>query len=57
MSYSYTKELEALILDTLLPVYIKYEQARGNPNPLKDINVSILSQIRVKQKLPALLLP
>ena len=57
MSHSYTAELEELILNKLLPAYVKYEQSKGNTNPLKGINPSILSQIRAKRKLPALLLP
>lgn len=56
-SFSYVKELEGLILYTLLPSYIAYQQSKGNKDPLKDINPSILSQIRAKKTLPALLRP
>ncbi len=55
MPHSYTKELELLILETLLPVYEKYQKSRGVLNPLKDINPELVSQIRVKKRLPALL--
>lgn len=54
-SYTYVKELELLILDTLLPAYEKYEKSLGNKEPLKGINASLLAQIKSKKKLPALL--
>lgn len=53
--HSYTKELELLILDTLLPVYIKYQKTKGDSDPLKHIHPELLSQIKSKAKLPALL--
>lgn len=54
--FMYTKQLELLILDTLLPVYEKYQKSRGVlHNPLKGINPSLLEQIRSKRTLPALL--
>jgi len=56
-SHSYVKELENLILNTLLPSYIAHQKSIGNNDPLKDINKSILSQIRAQRKLPALLRP
>lgn len=54
---TYTKELELLILDTLLPVYIKDQKAKGNKNPLKGIHQELLNQIKHKAVLPALLRP
>jgi len=54
-SHSYVKELELLILETLLPVYEKHQIAKGVLNPLKDINSDLLVQIKSKKKLPALL--
>jgi len=57
ISHTYVKELEILILNTLLPSYISYQQSKGNKNPLKDINPELLSQIRAKKELPALLRP
>ena len=53
--HSYTKELETLILDTLLPIYIKYQKSKGDLDPLKRIHPELLSQIKAKAKLPALL--
>lgn len=55
MNHSYVKELEFLILNTLLPGYVRYQQARGNFNPLKDIHPELLIQIKSRAKLPALL--
>lgn len=57
ISHTYNKELENLILNTLLPAYIELQKAKGNKDPVKDINPSLLSQIRAKKALPALLKP
>ena len=54
-SFSYVKELELLILDVLLPVYEKHQTAAGIRDPLKSINPELLSQIKSKKRLPALL--
>jgi len=55
LSHTYVKELELLILDTLLPAYEKYQNSIGNKEPLKGINPEILAQVKSKKKLPALL--
>ena len=55
MNYTYIKELELLILDVLLPVYEKHQTAAGIRDPLKSINPDLLSQIKSKKRLPALL--
>lgn len=57
LQHSYVTELELLILDVLLPVYEKYHIAKGNKNPLKDINPRLLDQVTRAKKLPALLRP
>lgn len=57
MSFTYTRELEHLILDTLLPVYIKNQKAKGVLNPYQGINEQLISQIIAKKKLPSLLRP
>lgn len=57
LNYSYQSELEALIIDTLLPAYIKSEKAKGNKDPLRDINKKLIDQIKQAKKLPALLRP
>lgn len=55
ISHSYVKELELLILETLLPVYEKHQVAKGVLDPLKGIHSNLLAQIKSKKKLPALL--
>ncbi len=54
---TYTRELENLILEVLLPVYYKYHSEKGiKPNKL-NINPELLKQIKTKVILPALLKP
>ena len=55
MSHNYEKELELLVLETLLPAYITLQQSKGVQNPLKEINPQLLAQIKAKRELPALL--
>ncbi len=57
IQHSYVKELEFLILDQLLPVYIKYYKEKGYNNPLHGINPKLLAEIKKAKKLPALLRP
>jgi hypothetical protein len=57
MSYSYTQELEHLILDTLLPTYVKHQKSIGVINPYQGLNQQLLAQVKSKKKLPALLRP
>lgn len=57
MPHRYVSELELLILDTLLPVYEIYQENKGIVNPLSDINPKLLSQIKQKKALAALLRP
>lgn len=57
MSYSYTQELEHLVLDTLLPAYVKRQKSLGVINPYQGLNEQLLAQIKSKKKLPALLRP
>lgn len=54
---SYTKELELLIVDTLLPVYEKYWKSKGVHNPYQGINPDLLAQVKKAKVLPALLRP
>lgn len=44
-----------LILNTLLPAYIKQQKAIGVINPLQGINPDLLKQIKKEKQLPALL--
>lgn len=57
ISHTYNKELESLILYTLLPAYIELQKSKGNNYPLKGIPESLLKQIKLKRELPALLKP
>lgn len=54
-SASYVSQLEYLILNTLLPVYEKYQKSRGVYNPLKDLNPELLSKVKAKKPIAALL--
>jgi hypothetical protein len=54
-THTYTRELEHLILDTLLPVYYKY-CSEHNFVP-QEIHPELLKQIKTKQVLPRLLQP
>lgn len=55
MSHNYEKELELLVLETLLPAYIILQKQRGVKDPLKEIHPDFLARIRAKKQLPALL--
>lgn len=54
---TYTRELEVLILETLLPVYNRYYREKGIKKPNLDIHPELLKQIKIKAILPALLRP
>ncbi len=53
--HEYVKELEELIANVLLPVYIEHYRLLGRPNPTKDINQKLLQAMRKKKKVPAIL--
>lgn len=53
--HSYEDELEHLILETLLPVYVKYQRAKGIKYPLEGLNEKLLRKVKVDKKVPALL--
>jgi hypothetical protein len=53
-SGNYVKELELLILETLLPVYEKYQKVGL---PLDKVPTQLLKQIKRKKTLPALFRP
>lgn len=57
MSYSYVKELELLIIETLLPVYANYQARMGAKDRYYGINPDLISQIKHKKQIPALLKP
>jgi hypothetical protein len=54
---TYTRELEVLILDVLLPTYYRYYREKGIKPGNLEINSELLKQIKTKTVLPALLRP
>ena len=54
---TYTRDLEILILEKLLPTYYKYYNEKGITPSKLDINPQLLKQIQTKTVLPALLRP
>ena len=56
-NHSYTSELEALILNELLPIYESAQLAKGVRDPLASINPKLLKQIASRKRLAALLRP
>lgn len=54
---TYTRQLEVLILDTLLPIYYKYHKEKGIVPSKLDINPELLKLIKKKPTIPALCLP
>jgi protoheme ferro-lyase len=51
----YVKELEDLISETLLPVYLEHYRLLGKPSPISGINSRLLEAMRAKPKVPYLL--
>lgn len=51
----YAKELEKLIIDVLLPVYVEHARLTGKKDALKDINTQLIDAMRKKRKIPVLL--
>ena len=54
---NYTAELEALILDVLLPVYEQHCRQRGIASLRSEINPELLKQLRKKKTVPRLFMP
>lgn len=52
---SYENELETLILETFLPIYVKYQRAKGIKYPLEGLNDKLLRKVKIDRKIPALL--
>ncbi len=51
----YCAELESLIIDVLLPVYLEHARLTGKKDALKNINADLLAAVRKKRKVPAIL--
>lgn len=54
MAISYTKELEVLITEKLLPIYIAYFTEKGLDPDFTNINSDLLKQINMRKQVPAL---
>jgi hypothetical protein len=54
---TYTAELEALILDVLLPVYEQHCRQRGIASLRSEINPELLKQLKKKKTVPRLFQP
>lgn len=54
---NYTAELEALILDVLLPVYEQHCRERGIVSLRSEINPELLKQLKNKKTIPRLFMP
>lgn len=57
MSLTYTRELELLILDILLPAYEKQQKDKGIIEPFLNLPEKLFNQIKHRRQLPMLLLP
>lgn len=55
--HSYVRELETLIIDTLLPVYANYQARMGVSDRYAGINPELLKLIKAKKQIPALFKP
>ena len=56
-SYSYTSELEHLIIHILIPVYEKYCSENNKDNIYEGFNPELLRQIKRKKVVAALFRP
>ena len=54
---NYTAELEALILDVLLPVYEQHCKQRGIDSLRSEISPELLKQLKKKKTIPRLFMP
>lgn len=51
----YCEELERLIVDVLLPVYVEHARLTGKKDALKDINSDLIAAMKRKRQVPYLL--
>ncbi len=52
----YTKQLETLIIDVLLPVYLEHARRTGDTEAYRKINSELLSAMKAKKKVPRILM-
>ena len=50
----YCKELEALIVDVLLPAYAELARITGKKDAMKNINADLLAAMKHRRQIPAL---
>lgn len=51
----YCKELEKLITEVLLPVYIEHARLTGRKDALKNINADLIAAMKRRRQVPYLL--
>lgn len=51
----YCEELERLIVDVLLPVYVEHARLTGKTDALKHINSDLIAAMKRKRQVPYLL--
>lgn len=52
----YTRQLEALIIDVLLPVYLEHARRIGDTEAYRKINSELLAAMKAKKKIPRILM-
>lgn len=52
----YTRQLETLITDVLLPVYLEHARLTGNTEAYRKINSELLAAMKTKRKVPRILM-
>ena len=52
----YTRQLETLIIDVLLPVYLEHARRTGDTEAYRKINSELLAAMKAKKKVPRLLM-
>lgn len=57
LNQSYTRELEFLIVDVLLPVYDRYYREQGKLPEYTKINADLLRQVVKRKQTPKLFQP
>lgn len=52
---AYTRELERLIIDELLPIYLTHARLTGDKDAFKRINPQLIAAMKKRRKVPKLL--
>ena len=51
----YEQQLEKIITDVLLPVYIEHYRLLGRPSPINEINSKLLDALKCRKKVAYIL--